>query len=193
MKHKIILIAMLLMASTLNAQIITGYDGGMMVHSGYVAGEIAPLEQKTQGFTFGIGGVARLHLGKHFRVGGEGYISSLNLLSNKSFTKLGWGGALVDFYFTIKKCSPYIGVTFGGGSATSVIMKEGNTRDWIAEEQLVYNKQALMVIDPFIGAEYAIAPSMAVTVKIDFLLGFSSKELCVPRGPRLYLGMVFKH
>ena len=52
-------------------------DGGMMVHSGYLHGNIKALNYEAKGPTFGLGGVLRFHLGNHFRVGGEGYVSTL--------------------------------------------------------------------------------------------------------------------
>ena len=52
-------------------------DGGMMVHTGYLHGDLTALNHKAEGMTFGLGGVLRYHLGNHFRLGGEGYVSTL--------------------------------------------------------------------------------------------------------------------
>ena len=58
---------------------IKGFSGGMMVHTGYQWGGDNPYGYNPQGMTFGIGGVARLHLTDHFRTGFEGYFSTLGL------------------------------------------------------------------------------------------------------------------
>ena len=44
------------------------FDGGMMVHTGYLHGNIKALDYDAKGFTFGLGGVLRFHFGKHFRI-----------------------------------------------------------------------------------------------------------------------------
>ncbi len=62
------LIALLLAGSQAMAtdsndkRLIRGYDGGMMLHAGYLCGNIAPLAHQATGVTKGIGGVIRLRL-----------------------------------------------------------------------------------------------------------------------------------
>ena len=58
---------------------IKGFSGGMMVHSGYLSGCDNPYNYDAKGPTFGIGGVAKLHLTDHFRAGFEGYFSTMPL------------------------------------------------------------------------------------------------------------------
>ena len=67
-----------------NKRLIRGYDGGMMLHAGYLCGNITPLSHQATGVTKGIGGVIRLRLGDHWRVGTEGYTSSMGQLGNGS-------------------------------------------------------------------------------------------------------------
>ena len=62
------------------------FDGGMMVHTGYLHGDLTALNYKAEGMTFGLGGVLRYHLGNHFRLGGEGYVSTLKQMHNGSYT-----------------------------------------------------------------------------------------------------------
>ena len=50
-----------------------GYDGGMMLHAGYVKTNVTPLDYKAEGITKGIGGAIRFHIGNHYRIGTEGY------------------------------------------------------------------------------------------------------------------------
>lgn len=54
----------------------------------------------------GIGGVIRLHFGEHFRVGSEGYVSTLSQLDDGSYLKYGWGGILADFYSDFGRFQP---------------------------------------------------------------------------------------
>ena len=58
---------------------IKGFSGGMMLHSGYQFGGDNPYNYTPKGATFGIVGVARLHLTDHFRTGFEGYFSTMGL------------------------------------------------------------------------------------------------------------------
>ena len=65
----------LLITMAVSAQekrILRGFDGGMMVHTGYLSGNLDAIGYKAQGAPMGIGGVIRLHLGDHFRIGSEG-------------------------------------------------------------------------------------------------------------------------
>ena len=48
-----------------------GYDGGMMLHTGYLQGTIPQISHQAKGMPFGIGGAIKFHIGKHFRVGSE--------------------------------------------------------------------------------------------------------------------------
>jgi len=48
-----------------------------MVHTGYLSGSDNPYRYNPTGATFGIGGVAKVHLTDHFRAGFEGYFSSV--------------------------------------------------------------------------------------------------------------------
>ena len=57
-------------------EIIKGFSGGMMIHSGYQYGCDNPFGLDVSAPTFGIGGCAKLHLTDHFRTGFEGYFST---------------------------------------------------------------------------------------------------------------------
>ena len=62
-----------------------GFSGGMMLHTGYVGSKdlnITSLQgtvhkQKVGGAPVGIGGAIKLMFGRHFRIGAEGYVSTL--------------------------------------------------------------------------------------------------------------------
>ena len=79
-------------------KLFRGFDGGMMVHTGYLSGKLDAIGYEAKGAPKGIGGVIRFHLGEHFRVGSEGYVSTLGQLGNGSYLKYGWGGLLADVY-----------------------------------------------------------------------------------------------
>lgn len=175
---------------------IKGFSGGMMVHTGYLAGGDNPFEISPKGATFGIGGVAKLHLSNHFRAGFEGYFSNMGidqeLAQDGSFNKVFWTGILGDFYWKAGKFLPYAGVTLGGGMETAYFMT-GDKHDWIPETSAVFNKMPFFAIDPFIGTEYAVGEALNLTLKVDWLLGINSDGLNRPMGPRLYFGFIFTH
>ena len=80
---------------------VKGFCGGMMVHTGYQFGGDNPRDYQPNGVTFGLGGVAKVQLTKHFRAGAEGYFSSVDLtqdVMSGSHNKIFWAGALVDWF-----------------------------------------------------------------------------------------------
>lgn len=174
-----------------------GYSGGMMLHTGYLLGgkiKVAnfPEKIKIQGAPFGIGGLLRFHFGKHLRMGGEGYNSSLRYWKNKSYTSLGWGGLLVDCQWKINKFTVFAGGTIGGGNLKNTTVLNNASSHFI-EKNAVYQKHTVMLIDPFIGMEYAIAQRVRLIAKIDCLVNLTPKQSDFAIGPRFYAGIVFFH
>lgn len=174
-------------------KIFNGYDGGMMLHLGYVKNRVEPLNFTAQGITKGIGGAIRFHFGKHYRIGTEGYVSTLSLMKNGSYMKTFWAGLLNDFYWKFGKFMPYAGITIGGGALTDCIIFEGNNHDWEREEEVVINKTPFIAIDPIIGCDYCLSDAMHITVKFDCLFGLGNENLHMPMGPRAYIGFIFFH
>ena len=89
---------------------IKGFSGGMMLHSGYLFGGDNPFNYNPKGATFGIGGVARIHLTEHLRTGFEGYFSTMGLekgVESGSHNKVFWTGALADWYWKFGIFYPY--------------------------------------------------------------------------------------
>lgn len=175
---------------------IKGFSGGMMVHTGYLSGCDNPYGYNVDGATFGIGGVAKLHLTEHFRAGFEGYFSNMGLndeICKGSFNKLFWTGALVDWYWTAGRLIPYVGASVGGGMETAFYMFDGNRQDWLPEASAVYNKKPFLALDPFVGVEYALGDTLHLTLKADWLLAFNNDGLNRPMGPRIYFGVIFSH
>lgn len=174
-------------------KVVRGFDGGMMVHAGYMTGKIAPLDYKADGVTVGLGGVLRMHLGDHWMVGGEGYVSTLHQLKNGSYLKWGWGGLLGEFYWTFNKVMPYLGVTVGGGSLTTYLMFDGDAHDWQPESDAVFNKQTFLAVTPFVGCDFMVSKLLHLTLKVDCLHSIGKTGLLMPLGPRLYFGCIFFH
>lgn len=178
------------------SKLIKGFSGGMMIHSGYQTGTDNPFDYNMQGATFGIGGVARLHLSDHFRTGFEGYVSTLGLkhdIAKGSHNKIFWTGLLADWYWQKGKFFPYIGVTVGGGMETSYLMFEGSSNDWQPEESAVFRKAGFVAVDPFVGCDIALSDAVRLTFKMDWLLAIRKDGLNRPFGPRLYVGFIFAH
>ena len=196
------LLFIVLLFITLNAfsqneeKFFNGYDGGMMLHAGYVSKNINPVGFKAEGVTKGIGGAIRFHFGKHYRIGTEGYVSTLSLakkLVDGSYSKTFWAGLINDFYWQFGKFMPYVGLTVGGGTLTDCFIFEGDNHDWTPESNVIINKTAFVAIDPYIGCDYSLTDALHLTFKIDYLNGFNKSELYLPAGPRFYIGAIFFH
>ncbi len=175
---------------------VKGCTGGMMVHTGYLSGCDNPYDYNTKGVTFGVGGLARVQLGNHFRVGFEGYVSTLGLkenISSGSHNKVFWTGLLCDWFWKSGRFYPYAGVTVGGGMETSYLMFSGDKSDWLPEPSAVFHKEAFLAFDPFVGIEYELRRTIRLNFKLDYLVGYNSEGFNRPSGPRLYIGIIFAH
>ncbi len=185
-----------LVAADGKEKIIKGYAGGMMVHTGYLSGCDNPFGHNTKGVTLGIGGVMKVQVGKHFRTGFEGYVSTMGLggeLAEGSYNKVFWTGLLCDWFWKCGRFYPYIGATAGGGMETSYYMFSGDKTDWIPEEKAVFHKEPFFALDPYVGVEYSLKQSIRFTARVDNLLALNKSGLNRPVGPRLYLGILFTH
>lgn len=185
------LLSAILLALCVNASAQQLFDGGMMVHSGFLHTNIQTLNYDAKGATFGIGGVLRFHIGNHIRVGGEGYVSTLNQMGNGSYIRTGWGGMVVDSYWQLRRWMPYAGLCIGGGNASTLLVFNGDDSDWGAEPVAVLHNGTFMFLNPYIGIEYALTDAVHLTLKADRLSPINSKD--IPVGPRLYLGFIFAH
>lgn len=179
-----------------------GFQGGMMLHAGYLSGSPAempggseiPFSYKASGITKGIGGAARVRFGEYWRVGTEGYVSTLSLnkyLSEGSYVSSAWGGVLTDFYLERNRWSFFIGTTFGAGSRKNLLIFEGSMSDWKPEEKVYFHKNTFFAVDPFIGVEFAITDVIHLVFRIDCLLQINNKKLSDLLGPRAYIGFMF--
>lgn len=173
-------------------KLLRGFDGGMMIHTGFLSGNLDAIGYNAKGLPAGIGGVIRLHLGEHFRVGGEGYLSTLSQRGNGSYLKYGWGGLLADFYTVLGRFQPYAGLTLGGGAMTTLLMMEEPQEAWDPIDGTYFHKQGFMAIDPFVGCDFIVSGPMHLTLKVDYLCALSGGKM-LPHGPRVYIGFLFYH
>ena len=187
--------------------IFQGCGGGMMVHAGYLfgqnAGAVLPSGENIspQGLTYGLGGSMRVHLMKHLRIGCEGFSSTMKsgatdkngILQSGSYVRTGWGGILADACWRLDKVWPYIGGSVGGGAMRSLYIVEGSEDDWTAEQTAVFHKQSFGYVNPYVGIDYCITKRIHATFRLDWMLAFAQKQLVLPTGPRLYIGILFCH
>ncbi|MDR1671106.1 MAG: hypothetical protein LBR57_01130 [Alistipes sp.] len=209
--------------------IYNGFSGGMMIHTGYIAGGnvvlydserdllIKDIPIGVSGPPIGIGGAIRLHFGPHLRIGAEGHVSTLNYgsgrgsMRNQSHARIGWGGFLADYSWTIgKNWTMYAGGTIGGGSFKNLTLLDATPTDYTLEhrhakidvdddkelEEVVlpgasYRNYSFMVLAPFVGIEYAINDRISLNLKTDWMLKLSNPQKDFATGPRLYFGFTF--
>jgi hypothetical protein len=209
----IIVLACLLAAQTLYAddsqsKVYQGFSGGMMGHAGYLFGENADAPKaddglicSPQGGTFGLGGALRVHLWKHLRVGGEGFVSTMNsgttnmkhVLQEGSYIRTGWGGVLMDACWRKEKVWPYIGGSVGGGAMRSLYVLDGSQDDWIAENKAYLHKQSFFYVNPYVGMDWCLTQKVHMTFRVDWMVALHAGEVVLPTGPRLLVGFMFCH
>lgn len=173
-----------------------GFQGGMMLHSGWVDGgqlEIGGTMQKMKGLPTGIGGALKVQLGDHLRVGTEGYTSALSYGDFASSLSVGWGGLLVDWAFVGRSGkTSFFGATVGGGAVKNLTLNTEPADDFVAEEGVSFRRYAVPLITPFVGMEYPLTERINVVVKADCLIPLSEAP-DFPLGVRLYVGFMFGH
>ena len=167
----------------------TRFSGGMMIHTGYLTGYYSAVDYHAKGVPFGLGGALRFHFFDHLRVGGEGYVSKLPQMHNGSYIRLGWGGLLIDGYWQLGRWKPYLGFTVGGGSLSTLLVRDGNAKDWVPEADAILRNSAVFLVDPFIGVEFAVTKAFHLSLKADYIVPLNSREC--PTGVRFYLGFIF--
>lgn len=179
-----------------------GFIGGMMIHTGYVWAKGLELSNPSglrlphtdiKGMPLGIGGALKVQFGKHFRIGTEGYSTRLNYGKKGSSSHIGWGGLLMDAIWETGKFTFFAGGTIGGGGTTNITLTEDYGMDEITEQNVSFRKYSFMSVCPFIGFEYALTQKINFTVKTDWLINITNRQKDFPTGPRLYIGIMFKH
>ncbi|MCM1178411.1 MAG: hypothetical protein NC115_10690 [Bacteroidales bacterium] len=178
-----------------------GFIGGMMIHSGYVFSKNATFMMpqtgeshtvKASGAPAGIGGAIKLMFGKHLRVGGEGYVSSLTYGEYRSHASMGWGGVLAEAAWRAGKWNLFAGGLLGGGSVRNVTLLASAGNDFEADN-VSYRKYGFLAVAPYIGTEYAVSRRINLVFKIDYVINVSNPQDDFITGPRVFLGFMFGH
>jgi len=203
-----LLLAVPLYAGKSQSKVYQGFSGGMMGHASYLFGvnEDAPKTQEgilcsPQGGSFGLGGALRVHLWKHLRIGGEGFVSTMNsgttdmkhVLQEGSYIRTGWGGVVADACWRKEKVWPYIGGSIGGGAMRSLYVLNGNQNDWMAENEAYLHKQSFFYVNPYVGVDWCLTQKVHMTFRVDWMMAFNQGDLVMPTGPRLLVGFMFCH
>lgn len=189
--------------STTRKMAFSGYTGGMMIHTGYVSSDkfnyitsegTAIVPGQAKGVPVGVGGALKFGFGKHFRIGTEGYVSTLKYGTHKSHSSTGWGGLLFDWIWSKNKWSWFIGGTVGGGRVRNIALLGEMHNDLIIEDNNTsYRSYSFMALVPFIGAEYALTSKIHLIMKVDYLFNVCNRQKDFVTGPRIYLGFMFCH
>lgn len=201
---KRLLLALLILSPTLffaqERKVFNGFSGGMMLHLGYAFGNNQQAPLTPNGVYWGLGGAARINLFEHLRLGGEGYVSNMpsgfmngSELVAGSYLRNGWGGLIIDSHWRKEKVWFYSGATIGGGALRSLYIRNGNQNDWQSEADATFNKQSYFCVVPFVGLDYVITQRVHATFKVDWQVALHKKELLLPTGPRVYVGILFCH
>jgi opacity protein-like surface antigen len=137
--------------------------------------------------------VARVHLGKHLRVGTEGYVSTLNYggKGNDSHARIGWGGLLADCMWQLGRWAPYVGGTIGGGGMKNLTLRNPTPLDNEVESDASFRRYSFMLVAPFAGVEFALTDKIRLNLKVDWLVNLTNRQPDFPTGPRVYLGFSF--
>lgn len=183
----------------------------MMLHTGYLYGEFPQIGYPVSGAAVGIGGLIKIRLGNHWRVGTEGYASTVPQLKNGSYCRFGWGGLLGDFYWTFGRFSPYVGLTIGGGvNSNLIILDPSRTASakingapastdqptrvstdqpsrpsnlWSPLENSYFNRRGFFAIAPFVGCDFALTDSFHLSLKADWLNCVTPTAPATPDSP----------
>ena len=203
-----VLISSALYANESSVKVYQGFSGGMMAHGGYLFGVNADAPNTVdgvvcspQGGTFGLGGALRVHLWNHLRVGGEGFVSTMNsgttnmkhVLKEGSYIRTGFGGVAIDACWRKEKVWPYIGGSIGGGAMRSLYVLEGSQDDWAAEDAAYLHKTPFMYVNPYVGLDWCMTKKVHMTFRIDWMVALHQGDMVKPTGPKLLVGFMFCH
>lgn len=167
------------------------FTGGMYPNIGYISNDqdFAHVD----GITTGIGGKLAFYITNHFRFGTEGYATTYNYPDEKGFYKLGWGGAVIEYYTEITNFGFAAGATIGAGSIKDLYLLDANTNDREPDEA-IYEKQTFFVLAPNVSVEYILTEKIRFAIKTDYIIAPGrGVEMMTAKGPKLYFGILFTH
>jgi len=170
------------------------YSGGAQIHIGY--GFVKSNYGLLQGVPLGIGGRMHFNLGKYFRIGSGGAVTSFtykNSLSatseyyEKNYLEIGYGGLTAEFMYRIGDFKVALGVLLGGGAIKNLHILTDNGDGTIDS---VLTEYAAFIVMPTLIFEYFVTDSISLHIQVDYLM--SNKILSdFQLGPRIYLGVLF--
>ncbi len=181
-------------------KIYTGYTGGMMVHLGYAyGGVLSPVghgDIKVQGLSTGIGGRIVFGLGQNFRIGSEGYVSTINY-GEKRKASIGWGGVTMDYGWQRGRWRPYIGTSIGFGTYENMTAVNTPLNDNTPQE-IVWHEYSVVLVNPFVACEYNITQRIKACARLEWMTSPVAQSGIVgfgdfSTGPRLLIGFMFGH
>ncbi len=165
------------------------YQGGMLIHTGFLM--IEHTNNHQNGLCYGFGGQLNFLISDHIRLGSEGYSSYFHYPEDNGIFRLGWGGILLGYQLNKKNLCPVLNLTIGGASVNDMQFIEVNTRDE-EPDKIIYRRHSGMVISPAIVMEYKLKSKYTAIMKIDYLIPLTgSKTVLFATGPRLYMGFLF--
>lgn len=179
----------------------SGCGGGMMVHAGYMAGSNTEAPVPLQGVLFGLGGQMNVTLWRHWRIGAEGSVSTLNSqctkfrgqLADGSYIRNGYGGLQTDAIWQCGRVMPFAGATIGGGAMQTLMILDGSKNDWKAEKNTVFNRQGYFFAMPYLGMEYVATKAIHLTFRVDWQAAIHKGRLLFPTATNARIGILFCH
>ncbi len=176
-----------------------GYIGGMMVHAGYgFGGVLTPVGgsvgMPVEGMAAGIGGRLLVNLGDHFRVGTEGYVSTITYGEHRK-ADIGWGGLTADWGWQLGKVRPYFGVSLGGGSYENMAAIDPPLDDNTPQD-VVWHSYSVFLVVPYVAMEYSLTQKIRLCFRLDWITSPTAKSTTFTdfsSGPRLHVGFMFAH
>jgi len=166
------------------------FSGGMFLHAGYISN--SRLIYPSEGLCNGIGGKLVFHLGSHFRLGTEGYATNMPYRSNDGIYKMGWGGIVGEYQYTIGRIIPVVGLTLGGGEVKDLYFINGSIEDNIPDEAM-YKVYSVFLAAPAISLEYVLRDNLKLVCKADYIINMvGDVRNDYAGGPRLYFGVLFR-
>lgn len=152
--------------------------GGMYYHIGYL--------NKLNHTSLGLGGKISYRIHNNIRIGLEGYNSKAIYNKDGSFYSLGWGGLLIECIYPINNLRFFSGISIGGGNNKHLKILSNNNNN---PKTVYWNKDAVFILNPYLGMEYSLTKKINFSSKIDYILS-PSQDLYY-KGIRLYIGFLF--
>lgn len=180
----------------------SGCSGGMMVNVGYGfsgtyrlydSGGVPLGYFHHRGAPVGMGGAARIHFGKHLRLGGEGYVSTMRYAGHAGYAQIGWGGITLDSQWEIRRWTLFAGGMAGGGSHKNLDVINDEVDDEFQVSRSSYRYYPFMAVAPYLGAEFALSRKVHIVAKVDYVVNVTARRPDFVSGPRFFVGFMFYH